>query len=71
MPDNLNFSASILEKLFYYKKLITQKGLNSSSQFVFLMYFLIFTKTATVRLNSVDDQVVRPTQTTFMQVDTS
>jgi hypothetical protein len=32
-----------------------------------LIVFLIFTKTATVRLNSVDDQVVRPTQTTFMK----
>ena len=29
--------------------------------------FKIFTKTATIRLNSVADHVVRPTQTTFMQ----
>jgi hypothetical protein len=29
--------------------------------------FKIFTKTATIRLNSVADHVVRPTQTTFIQ----
>ena len=29
--------------------------------------FKIFTKTATLRLNTVDDHVVRPTQTAFMQ----
>ena len=29
--------------------------------------FKIFTKTSTIRLNSVADHVVRPTQTAFMQ----
>jgi hypothetical protein len=31
------------------------------------VYFKFFTKAGAIRLNSVDEHVVRPTQTTFMQ----
>jgi hypothetical protein len=68
MLDNSSFFALTLEKLFYCQKLVMQKGFNSIDRYAFLMFALnFFTKVATIRLNSVADHVVRPTQADFMQ----
>jgi hypothetical protein len=66
MPDNLRFSN--FEDIILLPKINDAERIQQYMPiFLLIVCFKIFTKVATIKLNSVVDHVVRPTQTAFMQ----